>query len=545
MHLIPKALRLLVQVMPAVKGKKRIKARPSNSNRGDFIMLNEIYKKPLKNKPDKDAIIFKGQSVTYRQLDETTRQFSATLTSLGVGYGDRIALFMGNRPELIELYLACFFIGAVALPLNSRFQTDEVIYACQKSTPRLMIMDADRLPRIKELRKRLGFLEHLYVLDGNAQDDVGSWSQVLKPAIPLENFQLPDDPDHPALIIFTSGSTSRPKGVTHTHKSILATVKSREETQRLEEEDIILVGTLICHGAGSMGAAFPSIYTGGTILLLEIFDPEAWLESVKKYRPTRAMLLPAQLLDAVEHEKAQSVDFSSLKEVMVGGGMVSHDLYVQFRKAAGFELMEGYGLTECEGNCLPRYYELVKPGSVGKPRVGVEIRLADQAGNEVETGTIGEIWIKSDSVMAGYWEDPENTEKTYADGWLKTGDLALRDEDGYLYFTGRIKELIIKGGSNVSPGEVEEVLDDHPDIVISGVVGTADAHYGELIHAFVEMKAGLQTPATVEQLTRYASEKLAAYKVPDRWTILEKLPRNKVGKIDRASLHAMAAEIDV
>lgn len=181
-------------------------------------MLNEIYKKPLKNKPDKDAIIFKGQSVTYRQLDETTRQFSATLTSLGVGYGDRIALFMGNRPELIELYLACFFIGAVALPLNSRFQTDEVIYACQKSTPRLMIMDADRLPRIKELRKRLGFLEHLYVLDGNAQDDVGSWSQVLKPAIPLENFQLPDDPDHPALIIFTSGSTSRPKGVTHTHK---------------------------------------------------------------------------------------------------------------------------------------------------------------------------------------------------------------------------------------------------------------------------------------------------------------------------------------
>ena len=275
------------------------------------------------------------------------------------------------------------------------------------------------------------------------------------------------------------------------------------------------------------------------------FDPEAWLESVKKYRPTRAVLLPAQLLDAVEHEKAQSVDFSSLKEVMVGGGMVSHDLYVQFRKAAGFELMEGYGLTECEGNCLPRYYELVKPGSVGKPRVGVEIRLADQAGNEVETGTIGEIWIKSDSVMAGYWEDPENTEKTYADGWLKTGDLALRDEDGYLYFTGRIKELIIKGGSNVSPGEVEEVLDDHPDIVISGVVGTADAHYGELIHAFVEMKAGLQTPATVEQLTRYASEKLAAYKVPDRWTILEKLPRNKVGKIDRASLHAMAAEIDV
>ena len=506
------------------------------------MMLNEIYEKPLKNAPDKASIIFKDQLLSYRQLDETTRQFANTLSSLGIGYGDRVALFMGNRPDLIELYLACFFIGAVAVPLNSRFQTDEVIYACEKSTPKLMIVDVNLLQKVKKLCKRLGFLEHIYVLEGNGQGEVGSWSQILKSAIPMKSHQIPNDPDHPAMILFTSGSTSKPKGVTHTHKSILATLKSREETQRLEE-DMVLVGTLICHVGGSVGLSFPSIYTGGTILLLEKFDPTTWLESVKKYHPTRAVLLPAQLLDVLEHEKAQSVDLSSLKEVLSGGGMVSHDLYEKCRNVGGFELMEAYGLTECEGSCLPRHYELVKPGSVGKPRAGVKIRLVNQSGNEVENGKIGEIWIKSDSVMAGYWEDPENTEKTFADGWLKTGDLARRDEDGYLYFSGRIKEVIIKGGSNVSPGEVEEVLDDHPDVVISGVVGTADVHYGELIHAFVEMKPGSQTPATVKQLTTYASEKLAAYKVPDRWTLLEKLPRNKVEKIDRVYLHAMAAEI--
>lgn len=508
------------------------------------MMLNQIYKKPLEHAPDKAAIIFKDQSLTYRQLDEATRQYAATLSDLGVGYGDRVALFMGNCPELIELYLACFFIGAVAVPLNDRFQTDEVIYACKKSTPRLIIMDNPRLSRAKNLRQTLGFLEHLYVLDAEAQGDVGSWPQVVKPAIVSKNFQLPDNPDHPAMIMFTSGSTSKPKGVTHTHKSILATAKSRQETQRLVEEDVVLVGTLVCHVAASIGMSFPSIYTGATIVLLEIFEPAAWLESVKKYRPTRAGLLPAQMLDAVNHEMAQSVDFSSLKEVMTGGGMVSHDLHDQFREATSFELLETYGLTECEGCCMLPYYELVKPRSVGKPRDGVEIRLADQTGNEVAPGDVGEIWIKSDSVMAGYWEDPENTAKAFADGWLKTGDLARQDMDGYLYYTGRIKELIIKGGSNVSPGEVEDVLDDHPDVVISGVLGVKDAHYGELIHAFVELKPGLQMPATVEQLKQYMSEKLAAYKLPDRWTILEKLPRNKVGKIDRAGLHAMAAELN-
>lgn len=508
------------------------------------MMLNTIYQNSLHNNPDKDAIIFKEQSLTYRQLDETVRQYAATLSSHGIGYGDRVAMFMGNRPELVELSLACFFIGAVAVPLNSRYLADEVMYACRKSKPGVFITDAHRLPIVKKLRAKPEFPKHFYVLDGNPQDDIGSWTQVIKPARPMGSFQLPDNPDHPALILFTSGSTSKPKGVTHTHKSILATLQSRQETQRLEKEDIILVGTLICHGAGSIGAIYPSLYTGGTILLLEKYDPSDWLESVIKYRPTRAGLLPTQLLDAVTHEQAKSVDFSSLKEVMTGGGIVSHDLYVKIRKVTGLELMEGYGLTECEGVCLPRYYETIKPGTIGRPRAGVEVMLVDQSGNEVETGSSGEIWVKSDSVMAGYWEDQENTAKTFTNGWLKTGDLASRDVEGVFSFTGRIKELIIKGGSNVSPGEVEQVLDDHPEVVISGVIGVHDAHYGELIHAFVEMKEGSQSTEAVKLLQRYTAEKLAAYKVPDRWTLLEKLPRNKVGKIDRVKLHTMAAKSD-
>ena len=290
--------------------------------------------------------------------------------------------------------------------------------------------------------------------------------------------------------------------------------------------------------------SFPAFYVGATVLLVEEFDTMTWFGFLEEYRPTRALLLPAHLLDVVEHEKARSMDFSCLKEVTSGGGTVSHDHYKHFKEATDLELFQIYGLTECEGTCLPRYYEpLVERGSVGKPRAGVEMRLVDKAGREVTTGTIGEIWLKGDSVSTGYWNDPENTAKASADGWLKTGDLARQDEDGNVYFTGRLKELIIKGGSNISPGEVEDVLDDHPDVIMSGVLGVADAHQGELVHAFIEMKPGAQTPGTVEKLRQYALQRLAAYKVPDRWTILDKLPRNAVDKIDRTRLHAMAVEL--
>jgi acyl-coenzyme A synthetase/AMP-(fatty) acid ligase len=203
-----------------------------------------------------------------------------------------------------------------------------------------------------------------------------------------------------------------------------------------------------------------------------------------------------------------------------------------------------YGLTECEGACINPPFGLIKRGSIGKPREGVEIRLVHSDGKDVPDGEIGEILVKSASVMIGYWNDPENTEKTFFDGWLRTGDLGRRDEDGYHHFNGRIKEVIIKGGSNVAPGEVEEVLDDHPDVIISGVVGTPDPRYGQLIHAFIELKPGLESPPGEKELSAYASKRLAAYKVPDRWTFVEELPRNEVGKIDRRGLHALAAKLD-
>jgi long-chain acyl-CoA synthetase len=506
-------------------------------------MLYELFEKFQQIARDKTAIICGNELRTYGQLVDSIRQDAAALVRLGIGYGDRVAFFMGNQPELIELYCACFLIGAVAVPLNSRFQTAEVVYACEKCTPRLLIVGADLFPRADGVVSNVSSLDKLFVIDSEAPDDAKSWSRVMETSDPVGLPTLPDDPDHPALIMFTSGSTSKPKGVTHTHKSILSTVSSRQQAQELGQEDISLVATGICHVAGSLGMSFPTLYAGGTVVIMEDFDPAAYCDAVITYRPTRAFLLPSELLEVVEHPRAQSTDFGSLREVECGGNLVTHDLYEHFRKVTGYDLMQMFGLTECEGVCLNPPSGLNKVGSMGKPRVGVEIRLEDHTSDEVPVGKVGEILVRSDSMTIGYWDDLENTKKAIVDGWLRTGDLARQDEDGYYYFVGRIKEIIVKGGSNVAPGEVEEVIDDHPDVVACAVVGKPDPHYGELIHAFVELEPGAISLPTAERLASYASERLAAYKVPDGWTFLERLPRNPVGKIDRNRLHVLAADL--
>ena len=507
------------------------------------MLLYELFEETLKNNPDKEAIIFKGKSTSYRELDESMKRSARALISLGIKRGDRVAIFMGNCVEVIELYFACFRVGAIAVPLNHRYQTDEVIYATNHCEAKVLISDSDLFPRVENINNSVPSIQGNYVAEVESENREDSWNRVLKNASENVEWQFVDEND-PAMVLYTSGSTSKPKGVTHTHSSIFNTCLSRKISQNLKEEDVSLVATAICHAGGSIGLTFPTLYSGGSIVLLEKADPLLFLKLLEQYRPTRTLLLPTQLLDVVEHPKAELVDFSSLKEVECGGDQISHDLYEHFHKVTGFELNQIYGLTECEGGCLNPPFGLIKRGSIGKPRYGLEMRLVHDDGKDVPIGEVGEILIKSDSFMIGYWNDPENTEKTFFDGWLRTGDLARRDEDGYYYFTSRIKEVIIKGGSNIAPGEVEEVLDDHPDVIISGVVGTPDPHYGELIHAFIELQPDLENPPTEKELSSYASKSLAAYKVPDRWSFVKELPRNEVGKIDRRGLHALAAKLD-
>ncbi|HET8779423.1 MAG TPA: AMP-binding protein [Agromyces sp.] len=511
------------------------------------MSLNLLLQDGLTATPDKPAVIFEGVSTSYRALAEAVERSARGLLSLGVGHGDRVAIFMRNRSEFVVLYLACFRIGAIAVPLNHRFQTDEVVFAVEHCEAKLLIVDGALLPVVQNVQEAASSLSGIWVYGDVPAGAVHQWADVVNAAVEPAAWPSVED-DDPAMILYTSGSTGKPKGVTHTHRSILATASGRVSTQQLTADDISLAATAICHAGAAVGVTFPTLLAGGTVVILAESEPGLFLDALQQHRPTRTILLPAQLLDAVVDPRAKDVDFGCLREVECGGDQISPDLYTEFAKVAELALNQIYGLTECEGAVMNPPFGLIKRGSIGLPRDGVEVRIVTAGehttGEDVATGRTGEIWIRGDSVMTGYWEDAEHTAATFADGWLRTGDLGRRDDDGYVFFQGRIKEIIIKGGSNIAPGEVEDVLDAHPDVEISGVVGTPDARLGSLVHAFVELKAGLDAPSTEADLKAFAAERLAAYKVPDRWTFVTELPRNKVGKIDRHALHAQAIELD-
>jgi len=506
-------------------------------------MLSDILRGAVAASPNKPALLFRDTSISYRDLDAAVEASARGLLSIGVGHGDRVAIFMRNRSEFVELYLACFRIGAVAVPLNHRFQTDEVAFAVDHCGAKVLIADGPLLPVVESVPATSPSIEHLYVYGDVPEGASAPWSSVVAAAGGALAAPAIAETDA-AMILYTSGSTGKPKGVTHTQRSILATATGRVATQQLTADDVSLAATAICHAGGSIGVTFPTLLAGGTVAILEESDPDLFLDAVVAHRPTRSLLLPAQLLDAVQDTRAKAGDFACLREVQCGGDQISPALYTAFAGVAELQLNQAYGMTECEGVSMSPAFGLNKRGSIGLPREGIEVRIVAARehpdGEDVAAGETGEIWVRGDSVMAQYWDDPVNTAAAFADGWLRTGDLGYRDDAGYLFFKGRIKEIIIKGGSNIAPGEVEDVLNAHPAVELSGVVGAPDPRLGALVHAFVELKHGLAAPPTEEELKAFAAERLAAYKVPDRWTFVAALPRNKVGKIDRHALHALA-----
>jgi long-chain acyl-CoA synthetase len=507
------------------------------------MLLTDILRGARAAAPDNPALLFRGTSTSYRDLAAAVEASARGMLSIGVGRGDRVAIFMRNRSEFVELYLACFRIGAIAVPLNHRFQTDEVVFAVDHCSAKILIADGPLLPVVQNVPGISPSIEGLYVHGDVPEGATIPWSGVVDAAHASLDAPAIDEIGA-AMILYTSGSTGKPKGVTHTHRSILATVTGRVATQQLTVEDVSLAATAICHAGAAIGVTFPTLYAGGTVVILEESDPDLFLDAMVAHRPTRSLLLPAQLLDVVQAPRAKIVDFRCFREVQCGGDQISPALYTAFAQVADLQLNQAYGMTECEGVSMNPAFGVIKRGSVGRPRDGVDVRIMAAGegpdGAEVAAGETGEIWVRGDSVMRGYWDDPEHTTTVLVDGWLRTGDLGRRDDDGYLFFQGRIKEIIIKGGSNIAPGEVEDVVNAHPAVELSGVVGAPDERLGSIVQAFIELKHGLAGPPSEQELTAFAAERLAAYKVPDRWTFVAALPRNSVGKIDRHALHVLA-----
>jgi long-chain acyl-CoA synthetase len=478
--------------------------------------------------PRKPAIICGDQVVVYETLERSTDALARWLWREGLSIGDRVAIHWCNSVEVVDLYFACFKAGMIAVPVNNRLKPPEIAYILRHSKARLCFTQTELAPLCEEVRADCPGLQRIYT--------------ALPPSKTMQSCSvaLPDfNPDQPAAILYTSGTTAQPKGVTHTHKS-LAETSALMCSLGLDETHTLLAVTQMMHIAALACVLLPGISTGGTVVLLPAFDAARCLDCIQQGRCTYFLMLPDMLRFVVEEQARSPRNVSSVRLCLAGGDTVPVTLQERFSNLFGVPVREIYGMTETlPVACIPEH--TLRAGSVGPAVDGVDTRVVDKSGKLVSDGQVGELQVRSHANCVGYWDDPAATAAGLDEGWLRTGDLVRRDPDGFFWFEGRVKQIIIRGGSNIAPQEVEEALYHHPAVLEAGVIGVPDPVYGEKVIAFVAMRDGFT--AGEQELRDLARSRIADYKVPERIMFLPVLPKGPTGKLQRRTLRDLALSL--
>jgi long-chain acyl-CoA synthetase len=481
--------------------------------------------------PQKTAVICGNESISYEQLDRSTTSLASWLLSQGCSPGDRVALHWPNSIEMVKLLFACFKAGIIAVPVNVRMKAPEVAYVLAHSKAALCFSHPDFAATTRQTTKGSTSLRATHTsLDGlNAETGKSMLPQVAA--------------DNPALILYTSGTTARPKGVTHSHRTLMESVKMvfGETPPQLE---VVLVMTQMAFNSSIVAGLLPAVSLGATIVLVPIFEAPLVLDLIERFQCGFVFALPSMVQFLIEEQVRQPRNISSLRTLIAAGDAVPVAVHERFQSVFGFQLREAYGMTEI-GPSIANALKDLRQGSLGKTIPGVEVRIVDADGADLPNGQIGEIITKSPAIFVGYWNDPAATRAAFKDGWFHTGDLGRRDADGYYWFEGRKKEIIVRDGLNISPQEVKEAFYDHPAVLEAAVIGTPDPvpACGEQIVAFIALRDGLA--ADREELKGHVRQRLADYKIPERIVLLENLPKGMTGKIQRRALKEIAAANDV
>ncbi len=502
----------------------------------NWSSLQSLLDEALKNNPDKIAIRTCSSQVSYSELDQQVRKVAAGLQQFGVECGDRVAWFLPNCLEAVITTLACYQIGAIAVPLNYRYVSEEAKYVIEKTTATLLVFHASRQEVIQPLLKS-GLQLTAFEVDGSDSETANFDSLLKYDQITEATFV---EPNHPALILFTSGSTGRPKGVVHSHEGAFRAIDVSRRVFDFGTNDVVLVGKPISHAGGLQTQLMPTLLVGGEVVLAAKPPPAEAVSLINTHSVTEYGLLASDLLDFIEYLERNSTELPSLQNGIGSGDSVPADLHHRFRDLLGWEVMEGAGMTEVGGYYAanPRYGQR-KWGSLGLPTPDTELRIIDEEGNDCPIQQTGEIILRTRSSTTGYWDDPQTTAELYREGWLYTGDLARRDADNYIWFVGRKKLMIVRRGSNIAPPEVENVIDEHPLVHASVVVGVTHSREGQIPVACVAL---IESPrdAMEQELRDYVAKHLAAYKNPTHYLFLDELPRTGTGKFDRHQLQEIA-----
>jgi acyl-coenzyme A synthetase/AMP-(fatty) acid ligase len=498
-------------------------------------LIDSLLDNGLRTKPDDLALVTLKTQMTWRQLDESSSRLGAHYLALGLTPGDRVASLMPNRPALVIHYLACLKAGLVATPLNYRYMPPEIDHALEVSGASLLLHHAERDADIAA--SQFGSRLPLGVMRYRAEGGTGRHYEELMDSSPASTALPSPHLDAPAFIYFTSGSTGKPKGVTHTQRTFGAMIAATIDGIEITAADTFLPGSSFSHIGGSL-FGLAALAAGAKLAIARDSSGPEILPILEQYAPTVLIMLPAALITLIRDHNAGPTDFASIRLCCAGGDKVSQELEREFSAIAGFDIDESYGMTEIGLAALNPPSGENRLGSIGKICPGYELSLRDDAGREVSTGSEGRMWIRSPTNMIGYWNNPQATSETIVDGWLDTGDEMRIDVDGYLWFCGRKKQIIVHDGSNICPQEVEEAVAAHPAVEEVGVVGVHHLVHGENVRAYVTLKPGATRPTTAE-LMQFARARVG-YKAPEEIVFLDALPLNATGKVDRVSLKKMA-----
>ena len=506
-------------------------------------MLHHLLKRALETAPDRPLLECNGTWMTAAELERRTSRLASGLAALGLEEGDRVALLLPNGLEIVVSYLACFRMRLVAVPLDYQYHPLQIGYALNHSGASILIAQHERIRGLDES----GALSSMarVVTVGASESPASVRRRPFESLLGAERLppaEAPSD-DTPAVMIYTSGTTSRPKGVVLSHGALCAGILKYLSRVTLSTDDVALVATSISRPLALRCQLLPTLWAGGRVSLLGKFSVESYLAALR--RPpakTFLVLTPAGLSQLLACPELQSGDFAGLRLCLSGGDRVPTRLLGAFETLTGVPVTEQCGSTETGPYAMNPPFGRKKPGSVGTPVHGMQLAGVDEAGADVPVGTVGEIRVSGPAIMDGYWNESAMTRKTLRHGWVLTGDLGRFDEDGYLWFVGRRKDVIVRsaGGraGKVAPIEVEAALLEHPSVREACVIGVPDPDCGEAPHAYVVLQPGVVP--TPEELRAFAGGRLAAFMVPAEVRIIAELPYKGPGKVDRELLRMRA-----
>jgi acyl-CoA synthetase (AMP-forming)/AMP-acid ligase II len=503
--------------------------------------------------PERTAIAFEGKRYSYAQLKERVNRLADSLSRLGLKKGERAAIIEVNCNEYVEACFATVKLGAIFAPLNFRIMESELTYLVNKAEPRVLFVGSRYADMVNSVKTQLPSVEHFVIIGGKYKGMLSYNGLIASGEAEGKTFAQVSDEDT-AILMFTAGTTGFPKGVPQDSNSYSTYVLSSVNPPDMEapaETNVLCMP--LYHVAGMQGL-MAGIYGGRTIALMRQFDEKEWFETVEREKASRVMLVPTMLKRIVDSPDFDKYDLSRVRVVTYGAAACPYEVLKKtIERFPGRALINAFGGTETSSTIAAlRAEDQIITGreteaerekklkrlasSIGLPMEDVEIQVRGEGGRELPAGQLGEIVVKGQRIMKGYWRDEEKTQKAFtADGWYRTGDMGYKDEEGYIYLTGRGDDVIVRGGENIGPDEVESVLYSHPRVEEAAVIGVKDLEWGQQVRAIVRLKPG--ETATEKEIIDFCRSRLAGYKRPTSIILVkEELPKTSTGKVLRRTL---------